>query len=153
MGDLYDLNPAQIVRRTDELLNLFGLSDAGDDLVESYSHGMQQKASLAAALIHDPKVLVLDEPTVGLDPKSARLIKDILRQLADRGAAVMLSTHIMEIAERMCDRIGIINQGKVVAAGTMEDLRSLGTGQTDLEDIFLQLTGGAEDAEIAEVLR
>ncbi|HEX7394135.1 MAG TPA: ABC transporter ATP-binding protein [Anaerolineaceae bacterium] len=153
VGDLYDLNPAQIVRRTDELLNLFGLSDAGDDLVESYSHGMQQKASLAAALIHDPKVLVLDEPTVGLDPKSARLIKDILRQLADRGAAVMLSTHIMEIAERMCDRIGIINQGKVVAAGTMEDLRSLGTGQTDLEDIFLQLTGGAEDAEIAEVLR
>jgi len=153
VGDLYDLSPAQIARRTDELLNLFGLSDAGDDLVESYSHGMQQKASLAAALIHDPKVLVLDEPTVGLDQKSARLIKDILRQLADRGAAVMLSTHIMEIAERMCDRIGIINQGKVVAAGTMEDLRSLGTGQTDLEDIFLKLTGGVEDAEIAEVLK
>jgi ABC-2 type transport system ATP-binding protein len=153
VGDLYDLNPAQITRRTDELLNLFGLSDAADDMVESYSHGMQQKASLAAALIHDPKVLILDEPTVGLDPKSARLIKDILRQLAERGAAVMLSTHIMEIAERMCDRIGIINQGKLAAVGTMDDLRALGTGQTDLEDIFLKLTGGAEDAEIAEVLK
>ncbi len=153
VGDLYDLNPAQITRRTDELLNLFGLNDAADDMVESYSHGMQQKASLAAALIHDPWVLVLDEPTVGLDPKSARLIKDILRQLAERGAAVMLSTHIMEIAERMCDRIGIISQGKLVAVGTMDDLRALGTGQTDLEDIFLNLTGGAEDAEIAEVLK
>ena len=153
VGDLYDLSPAQIARRTDELLNLFGLGEAADDMLESYSHGMQQKASLAAALIHDPKVLVLDEPTVGLDPKSARLIKDILRQLAERGAAVMLSTHIMEIAERMCDRIGIINNGKLVASGNMDELRSLGNGQTDLEDIFLQLTGGAEDAEIAEVLK
>ena len=153
VGDLYDLNRPQIARRTEELLHLFGLDDAADELVESYSHGMQQKISLAAALIHDPKVLVLDEPTVGLDPKSARLIKDILRQLADRGAAIMLSTHIMEIAERMCDRIGIINQGRLVASGTMEDLQSMGNGQTDLEDIFLQLTGGAEDAEIAEVLK
>ena len=114
---------------------------------------MQQKTSLAAALMHDPKVLVLDEPTVGLDPKSARLIKDILRQLADRGAAVMLSTHIMEIAERMCDRIGIINKGQLVAVGSMAELRGLGKGETSLEDIFLELTGGAEDAEIAEVLK
>ncbi len=153
VGDLYDLSRPQIARRSEELLHLFGLDDAADELVESYSHGMQQKMSLAAALIHDPKVLVLDEPTVGLDPKSARLIKDILRQLADRGAAIMLSTHIMEIAERMCDRIGIINQGRLIAAGTMDDLRSLGNGQTDLEDIFLQLTGGTDDAEIAEVLK
>ena len=94
--------------------------------IDSYSHGMQQKASLAAALMHDPKVLVLDEPTVGLDPKSARLIKDILRQMADRGAAVFLSTHILEIAERMCDRIGIINKGELVAVGTMDELRALG---------------------------
>ncbi len=153
VGDLYDLNRPQIARRTEELLHMFGLDEAADDLVESYSHGMQQKISLAAALIHDPKVLILDEPTVGLDPKSARLIKDILRQLADRGAAIMLSTHIMEIAERMCDRIGIINQGKLAAVGTMDDLRSLGQGKTDLEDIFLQMTGGVEDAEIAEVLK
>jgi ABC-2 type transport system ATP-binding protein len=115
---------------------------------------MQQKTSLAAALLHDPKVLILDEPTVGLDPKSARLIKDILRQIADRGAAVMLSTHILEIAERMCDRIGIINRGKLVAVGTLAELRAgQGEGGASLEDIFLELTGGAEDAEIAEVLK
>src|SRR5574339_182669 len=103
---------------------MFDLSGAADDTVDSYSHGMQQKASLAAALVHDPKVLVLDEPTVGLDPKSARLIKDILRQMADRGAALFLSTHILEIAERMCDRIGIIHQGRLIAAGTMAELRA-----------------------------
>ena len=98
-------------------------------------------------------MLILDEPTVGLDPKSARLIKDILRQMADRGAAVMLSTHILEIAQNMCDRIGIINKGRLIAAGTMEELRQLGQGESSLEDIFLSLTGGAEDAEIAEVLK
>jgi len=153
VGDLFDLDRPLIARRTEELMHMFSLDEAVDDLVESYSHGMQQKLSLAAALIHDPKVLILDEPTVGLDPKSARLIKDILRQLADRGAAIMLSTHIMEIAQRMCDRIGIINQGRLAAVGTMDDLRSMGQGKTDLEDIFLQLTGGVEDAEIAEVLK
>ncbi len=153
VGDLYELDKSRIDRRIEELLRLFDLTEAGDDLLDSYSHGMQQKASLAAALMHDPKVLVLDEPTVGLDPKSARLIKDILRQLADRGAAVFLSTHILEIAERMCDRIGIINKGQVIAQGTMEQLRSLGQGETSLEDIFLSLTGGAEYAEIAEVLK
>jgi ABC-2 type transport system ATP-binding protein len=155
VGDLYDLDRPHIARRIDELLRLFDLVEAGDDLIESYSHGMQQKTSLAAALMHDPKVLVLDEPTVGLDPKSARLIKDILRQLAERGAAVMLSTHILEIAERMCDRIGIINRGQLIAVGTMEDLRALGgaQGRASLEDIFLELTGGTEYAEIAEVLR
>jgi ABC-2 type transport system ATP-binding protein len=95
---------------------------------------------------------VLDEPTVGLDPKSARLIKDILRQLADRGSAVFLSTHIMEIAERMCDRIGIIHQGRLAAVGTMDELRASVQQESSLEDIFLGLTGGAEYAEIAEVL-
>src|SRR5215207_6236208 len=154
VGDLYDLDRAQAARRMDELLRMFDLANAANDTVDSYSHGMQQKASLAAALMHDPRVLVLDEPTVGLDPKSARLIKDILRQLADRGAAVMLSTHILEIAERMCDRIGIINKGQLVAVGTMEELRRLDeTGQTSLEDIFLRLTGGTEETAIADVLR
>ncbi len=156
VGDLYALPRELVTRRSEELLRLFDLTDAGDDLVDSYSHGMQQKTSLAAALLHDPKVLILDEPTVGLDPKSARLIKDILRQIADRGAAIMLSTHILEIAERMCDRIGIINQGKLVAVGTLDELRSLGKREgngASLEDIFLELTGGAEYAEIAEVLK
>ena len=154
VGDLYNLDRTQATHRIDELLRMFDLAGTADDTVDSYSHGMQQKASLAAALMHDPRVLVLDEPTVGLDPKSARLIKDILRQLADRGAAVMLSTHILEIAERMCDRIGIINQGQLIAQGTMDELRALDkTGQTSLEDIFLDLTGGTEETEIAEFLR
>jgi ABC-2 type transport system ATP-binding protein len=156
VGDLYGLPADLVARRTDELLRLFDLTDVGDDLTDSYSHGMQQKTSLAAALLHDPKALILDEPTVGLDPKSARLIKDILRQIADRGAAVMLSTHILEIAERMCDRIGIINKGRLVAVGTLDELRSLGkeeAGGASLEDIFLELTGGTEYAEIAEVLK
>jgi len=153
VGDLYGVDAGQVDRRSEEMLRLFDLSQVADDTVDSYSHGMRQKASLAAALVHDPKVLVLDEPTVGLDPKSARLIKDILRQLADRGAAVFLSTHILEIAERMCDRIGIINQGRLIAAGTMDELRRVGKGESRLEDIFLSLTGGTEYAEIAEVLR
>jgi ABC-2 type transport system ATP-binding protein len=154
VGDLYNLDRQQVAHRIDELLRMFDLTVAADDTIDSYSHGMQQKASLAAALVHDPRVLVLDEPTVGLDPKSARLIKDILRQLAERGAAVMLSTHILELAERMCDRIGIISKGELVAIGTMDELRNLGkSGETSLEDIFLGLTGGAEEAEIAEILK
>jgi ABC-2 type transport system ATP-binding protein len=154
VGDLYSLDRHRLAQRTEELLRVLDLSEAADQTIDSYSHGMQQKASLAAALMHDPKVLVLDEPTVGLDPKSARLIKDILRQMADRGTAVFLSTHILEIAERMCDRIGIINKGELVAVGTMAELRSLGkAGETSLEDIFLGLTGGAEEAEISEILR
>ena len=154
VGDLYNLDRRQVAQRTEELLRVLDLTSVADDTVDSYSHGMQQKASLASALMHDPKVLVLDEPTVGLDPKSARLIKDLLRQMADRGAAVFLSTHILEIAERMCDRIGIINKGQLVAVGTMTELRSLGkAGEVSLEDIFLALTGGAEEAEIAEILK
>ena len=138
----------------DDLLRVLDLSAAADDTIDSYSHGMQQKTALAAALMHDPKVLVLDEPTVGLDPKSARLIKDILRQMAERGAAVFLSTHILEIAERMCDRIGIINRGQLIAVGTMGELRSLEkSGQASMEDIFLSLTGGTEEAEISEILK
>ena len=154
VADLYNLERGHAARRIDELLRMFDLAAAADDTIDSYSHGMQQKTSLAAALVHDPRVLVLDEPTVGLDPKSARLIKDILRQMADRGAAVMLSTHILEIAERMCDRVGIIDRGELIAVGTMDELRALdSSGKASLEDIFLSLTGGAEVAELAQVLQ
>ena len=151
IGRLYRVPTAQAERRAAELLRVFELQDAASDLVEGYSHGMQQKLALAGALVHDPDVLFLDEPTVGLDPRSARLIKDLLGQLRDRGKAVFFSTHILEIAERMCDRVLIINQGEIVAAGTVADLRGEGTGS--LEDIFLRLTGGAEYAELAAVLR
>ena len=152
VGDLFNIPTVQAERRADELLRIFALDDAADSTIDSYSHGMRQKTAVAAALVHDPRVLVLDEPTSGLDPKSARLIKDILRQMADRGAAVFLSTHILEIAERMCDRIGIINKGELIAVGTMEELRAMSAGEASLEDIFLSLTGGAEYAAIAEVL-
>jgi ABC-2 type transport system ATP-binding protein len=160
VGGLYRMEKPLVERRSEELLRMFDLSGAGDDTIDSYSHGMQQKASLATALLHDPKVLVLDEPTVGLDPKSARLIKDILRQLAERGSTVFLSTHILEIAERMCDRIGIIHQGKLIAIGSVTELRAQAVkgvttegGADSLEDIFLSLTGGAEEAEIVDVLQ
>ena len=152
IGDLYGLDRVQVARRSEELLRMFELAEAADDTIDSYSHGMRQKTALAAALVHDPKVLMLDEPTVGLDPRSARMIKDILHQMAERGAAVFLSTHILEIAEHMCDRIGIIDHGKLIAIGTMDELRGQGAGQASLEDIFLSLTGGTEYAAIAEVL-
>jgi ABC-2 type transport system ATP-binding protein len=150
MAGLYRVPPAEARRRAEEWLHLFALSDQADDLVDGYSHGMRQKTTLAGALLHQPKVLFLDEPTVGLDPLGARQVKDILRELAARGATVFLTTHIMEIAERMCDRIAIVDQGKVVAMGTMDDLRRGAT--TSLEDLFLGLTGGHEDAEIAAAL-
>jgi len=151
-ADLYNVDPARAGYRADELLRLFDLADRANDLIESFSHGMRQKTALAGALIHDPSVLILDEPTVGLDPKSARLIKDILRQLSQRGAAVFMSTHILEIAERMCDRVGIIDHGQLIAVGTMDELRHGADGASSLEDIFLTLTGGAEYAAIAEIL-
>lgn len=155
MARLYRVPKEQAERRAIELFKLFELSDAGSDLIEGYSHGMQQKMALAGALIHDPQVLFLDEPTVGLDPRSARVIKDMLGQLRDRGTAVFFSTHILEIAERMCDRVVIIDHGEIIASGTLEELRarqSESAGDKSLEDIFINLTGGAEYAEIAQVL-
>jgi ABC-2 type transport system ATP-binding protein len=155
IADLYEVDRDRAGRRAAELLRLFGLENNADDLIDSFSHGMKQKTALVGALIHDPALLILDEPTVGLDPKSARLIKDILRQLSNRGVTIILSTHILEIAERMCDRIGIFAKGELIAIGTMDELRAGGGDGLDsrsLEDIFLQLTGGAEYAEIAEVL-
>jgi ABC-2 type transport system ATP-binding protein len=153
VGGLYDVPSERVTQRLDDLLPLFSLDDRADDLIEGYSHGMRQKTLLAAALVHDPQVLFLDEPTVGLDPRSARLMRDIFRQLADRGVTVFLSTHILEIAERMCDRIGIIDNGRLIALGTVPELHRLADRSASLEDIFLDLTGGPAYAEIAEVLR
>jgi ABC-2 type transport system ATP-binding protein len=152
IGRLYRVPTEQVERRAAELWRLFDLTTAASELIETYSHGMQQKTTMAAALVHDPRLLFLDEPTVGLDPKSARVVKDLLGQLRDRGNTVFFSTHILEIAERMCDRVVIIDRGRVVAIGTMAELRARQSGDS-LEDIFLSLTGGAEYAELAEVLR
>lgn len=152
IGGLYRIPTTQITHRGEELLKLFDLADHGDELLGGYSHGMRQKAALAGALLHNPQVLFLDEPTVGLDPRSARLIKDILRQLAAQGATVFLTTHILEIAEQLCDRVGIIRDGRVIAMGTMTELRH-GAHDRSLEDIFLSLTGGSEYAPLTDVLR
>src|SRR5918911_3004814 len=151
IAGLYQLDRATARRRGEELLKLFDLDDRGDDLVGGYSHGMRQKTALAGALLHNPRAFFLDEPTVGLDPRSARLIKDILHQVSERGTAVFMSTHILEIAERICDRVAIISGGQVIAIGALEELRAGRVGES-LEDIFLALTGGAEEAEIAAAL-
>ncbi len=151
MAGLYQLDPAVVMQRGEELLRLFELTDRADELLGSYSHGMRQKAALAGALLHNPRALFLDEPTVGLDPRSARLIKVILHNIAQQGAAVFMSTHILEIAERLCNRVFIINEGSIIASGSLEELRA---GRLDsLEDIFLALTGGPEAAVIANALR
>jgi len=148
---LYDLEADPADRRAEELLTFFGLHERADDLIQSYSHGMRQKLTLTAALLHQPRAFFLDEPTVGLDPRSARQVKELLRHLARQGTAIFMSTHILEIAERMCDRVGIIDHGRLIACGTMAELRA-GGGDATLEDIFLQLTGGAEVAELAQQL-
>ncbi len=146
--------PKEIAKeRAEQFLKMFVLEGRADELLEGYSHGMRQKVVLAAALIHQPKVILLDEPTVGLDPASARLLKDILQEMARQGAAVFISTHILEIAERMCHRVAILKEGLLIAQGSPEELRQrVGHGGESLEDIFLELTGGHENAEIIKSL-
>ena len=149
-GDLYRVEPATRQRRIEALLELFELRDRGHDLLAGYSRGMRQKVSMAAALLHEPDVLFLDEPTVGLDPRSARVMKDILQDRCRTGHTVFLSTHILEIAERICDRVGIIDRGRLVAVGTIDELRK--TADQTLEQLFLQVTGAA-DADVGPLLR
>jgi len=146
---LHGVEPDVAERRGRALLALLELEGAADGLVEGYSHGMRQKTALAGALIHDPQVLFLDEPTIGLDPRSARTIKDLLRGLCDRGKAVFLSTHVLEIAERLCDRVGILAQGKLAVVGTVAELKERARSSASLEEIFLGLTGGTEGADLA----
>ncbi|HEV2086194.1 MAG TPA: ABC transporter ATP-binding protein, partial [Gemmatimonadales bacterium] len=120
---LYGQEGPAIERRIDELLELFELSRWKDELTETYSHGMRQKLIISGALVHRPEVIVVDEPMVGLDPKSARLLKDLFRQFVDRGGTVLMSTHTLEVAETMCDQIAIVHGGKIAAHGTMAEVR------------------------------
>jgi ABC-2 type transport system ATP-binding protein len=154
MGELYQVPVIALRDRTARLLALFELSEKADELVETYSHGMRQKLALAGTLVHEPPVLFLDEPTSGLDPRSARLVKDLLVALVQRGHTVFLSTHVLAIAEQLCQRVGIIDRGRLIAVGTVDELRQdgAGSGATTLEDIFLQLTGGHEERELAAYL-
>ncbi|MFW6078858.1 MAG: ABC transporter ATP-binding protein [Gemmatimonadota bacterium] len=150
---LYGLDGAEVEARIDELLELWDLAPWRDQLIESYSHGMRQKIIISSALIHQPKVLVVDEPMVGLDPRSARLLKDLLRSYADTGGTAMISTHTLELAEILCDRLAVIDRGRIVAEGTLEDLRrTAATDAAGLEEVFLRITRGATDDEIGRVV-
>ena len=136
--------------RAEHLLKLLGLWENRDQRCEGFSRGMKQKASLAGALVHDPKLLILDEPLTGLDAAVARQVKNMLQQKVDEGATVILTTHILEVAERMADRIGVIQNGQLLAEGTLDELRAAhGESKDTLEDLFLELTGQADEAALA----
>ena len=140
--------------RADRLLELFQLAPWKDELIESYSHGMRQKILISSALIHQPELIVVDEPMVGLDPRSARLLKDLFRAFAAHGGTVFLSTHTLEVAEALCDRIAIISEGEIIALGSMDELRRQAqAGGAHLEEIFLKVTGGQEMSDVIESLR
>ena len=150
---LYGQEGPVIEKRIDELLEIFDLGAWKDELTESYSHGMRQKLIISSAMVHRPEVIVVDEPMVGLDPKSARTLKDLFREFCGRGGTVLMSTHTLEIAEGMCDIIGIIQGGRLVAHGTMDELRQQhAAGDASLEELFLKLTGGTDARELGAVL-
>src|SRR5687767_15433142 len=153
VAGLYDQSGPQVERRARELLALFDLEQWRDELVESYSHGMRQKLIISSAFVHRPEVIVVDEPMVGLDPKAAKILKDLFREYTHRGHTIMMSTHTLEVAESLCDHIGIIQGGHIRAQGTMADLRKHATGGArGLEDIFLKLTGENAARQLVDVL-
>ena len=150
---LYGAHDQSLERRIDELLDLFELVPWKNQLTESYSHGMRQKLIIASAFVHRPEVIVVDEPMVGLDPKGARLLKDLFRQYVNRGGTILMSTHTLEVAEGMCDRIAIMQGGRILARGTMAELREqTASGDSSLEDLFLRLTGGFRDHQLDAIL-
>lgn len=160
VANLHEVERGRAEKKARNLLKMFDLLDRADEQLGGYSHGMKQKVVIASALLHEPKILFMDEPTVGLDPGSARLVKDILRELASEGVTVFMSTHVIEIAERMCDRVGIIQKGRLLAVGNMDDLREVAAAKgamkhpeaSTLEDLFIELTGGSDYAEVSRYL-
>ncbi len=152
-GGLYGIDGSGIGNRIQEMLDLFELARWRDELVESFSHGMKQRLVMSAAFLHRPRAVLVDEPMVGLDPRGARLIKDVFRRMSERGVAILMSTHTLEVAEEMCDRISIILKGRIIASGTVADLRQLaGSDDEQLTPVFLKLTGGSGLQEIDEVV-
>jgi ABC-2 type transport system ATP-binding protein len=140
-ADVYGVSHAVFQEKAVTLLEMFALADWGEELIESYSHGMKQRLIMCAALLHDPEVLVVDEPMVGLDPVAIRMVKNLFRELARKGVAVFMSTHTLAVAEDICDRIGIIHRGRLIAEGTLDDLRKdIKGGAPDLESVFINLT-------------
>ena len=152
-GGLYGLEDPGLGERVHEMLELFELGRWEHELVESYSHGMKQRLVMCAAFLHRPRAVVVDEPMVGLDPRGARLIKDVFRRMSQHGVAILMSTHTLEVAQEMCDRISIILKGRIIARGTVDELREMaGGGDPNLTVVFLKLTGGSALQEIDEVL-
>jgi ABC-2 type transport system ATP-binding protein len=146
IAKLHRMESARLRRRIDELLEYFELTNWQDELIEGFSHGMKQRLVLCAALVHEPRILIVDEPMVGLDPKGARTIKDLFRSLAKAGTTVFLSTHSISVAEEVCHRIGIIQKGHLIASGSMADIYRLTRGHdSNLEDVFLELTQQQDD--------
>jgi len=148
MAALYDVPQNILPQRIEKLLTLFNLKERQNHLLEGYSRGMKQKVLLAAAMIHDPPILFLDEPTSTLDPRAALMVKELIKELADQaGKTIFISSHILPIVQELCDRIGIINQGQLIALGTVEELISQ-AGKSTLEEAFIELTGGIEEREL-----
>jgi ABC-2 type transport system ATP-binding protein len=154
IAKLHGMESARRERRIDELLEYFELSNWQDELVEGFSHGMKQRLVLCAALVHEPRILIVDEPMVGLDPKGARTIKNLFRSLAEAGTTVFLSTHSLSVAEEVCHRIGIIQKGHLIASGSMADIyRLTRVHDSNLEDVFLELTQQQDDVTLSRERR
>jgi len=150
---LYGIDGDGVGDRVREMLDLFELTRWEHELVESFSHGMKQRLVMSAAFLHRPQAVLVDEPMVGLDPRGARLIKDVFRRMSERGVGILMSTHTLEVAEEMCDIISIILKGRIIAHGTVAELRAMAGGENDqLTQVFLKLTGGSGLQEIDEIL-
>jgi len=141
MADVYRMDKSSFSAKAREMLALFSLEQWGNHLIESFSHGMKQRLIMAGALLHDPEVLVVDEPLVGLDPRGQKMIKGLFRDLAAKGVTIFMSTHTLAVAEEVCDRVGVIHEGRLIATGTTADLiLQTGVAQSDLEAVFFRLT-------------
>ena len=152
-GDVYGMAPDEKKKRIDEFVKALDLEGREGDMISSYSEGMKQKVIIISALMHKPELLLLDEPLSGLDPKSARIVKDLLHELAAQGVIAIMSTHVLEIAQAMCDRIAIMYEGKLLALGTMKELRQKAKmPESGLEDIFLKLIGTGDIKPVVEAL-
>ncbi len=144
IADMYGMKPDETRERIHQQIELFRLHDFVDDLTESYSHGMKQRVAFAAAMLHDPQVLIIDEPMVGLDPRSVRHLKDLLREQVRGGQTIFMSTHLLSIAEEIADRVGIVDHGQLQFLGTLDELRERVATQGSLEHLYLSFTSPSE---------
>ncbi len=145
IADFYEVDPHRLEESALRLLIMFGLESRAHELIESYSHGMKQRLIMSAALLHQPPLIVVDEPMVGLDPRGIKMVRDLFRDMAAGGTTIFMSTHTLKLAESICDRIGVINGGHLIAVGTVPELREAARlGEADLEQAFLELTRSQE---------